>query len=382
MNRPLRYGMLLAFFCLPLLCVFGQSVRQRHTIIAYFAGGPSKVVTVKPQMLTHLIYAFCGLKGNKLYLRDSVTVRKLVALKKQNPQLKVLLMLGGWGGCESCSDLFRSQVNREAFAVSVKRACEKLGTDGIDLDWEYPAVEGYPGHKYSPDDKDTFTLLVQQLRKTLGTKYEISFAAGGFQEYLEKSIDWKPVMKEVDRVNIMSYDLVNGYSKVTGHHTALYSTPQLKESVDNAVTYMLDQGVPANKIVIGAAFYARVWQNVPPANNGLYQPATFRNTVAITGVSSYYTQANGYIYYWDDTAKAPFLYHPAKKLFVTFDNNESVRLKTRYMIDKGLNGIMFWQIAHDKTKESLLGTINDAIKQYSGSGELFNGTLKKTGLEK
>lgn len=359
-----KYVLLFFFVWIFTLSVPAQTSRD-YTVIAYFAGGSSKISTIKPKMITHVIYSFCGLKGNKLYLRDTLTVRRLVALKKQNPKLKVLLMLGGWGGCKTCSDLFTSVANREAFALSVKRANEKLGTDGIDLDWEYPAIEGYPGHKYTPEDKNTFTLLVQQLRKTLGPRYEISFAAGGFQEYLDKSIDWAPVMKEVDRVNIMSYDLVNGYSKITGHHTALYSTPQLKESADNAVTYLINQGVPAEKIVIGAAFYARVWQSVPPDNNGLYQPASFRNTVGISTVASYYTPSNGYAYYWDDTAKAPFSYNASRKLFVTFDNNRSVKLKTEYMMKKGLNGIMFWQIALDKNRESLLGTINDTIGRFS-----------------
>ena len=350
------YVFLLAFS----ISVSAQN-QSSYNIIAYFAGGSSKVSLVKPEKITHIIYTFCGLRGNRLYLADTVTVRRLVALKKRNPKLKVLLSLGGWGGCPTCSDLFTLAANREAFALSVKRANEKLGTDGIDLDWEYPAVEGYPGHKFVPEDKNTFTLLVQQLRRTLGTRYEISFAAGGFQKYLEQSIDWVPVMKEVDRVNIMTYDLVNGYSTITGHHTPLYSTPQLKESTDNAVSYILNQGVPANKIAIGAAFYARVWQNVGPENNGLYQPAKFRNTVGIKTVSAYYTATNGYNYYWDDVAKAPYLYNPTRRLFVTYDDNRSVRLKTAYMKEKGLNGIMFWQIALDKTSGSLLETIVDEV---------------------
>jgi len=358
------------FFNRYLLCflfvLIGANVNSQaqtdYTVTGYFHGGASNVSKVRPKLISHIIYSFCGLRGNRLYLRDTLTVRRLVALKKQNPRLKVLLSLGGWGGCKTCSDLFTSAENREAFALSVKRANEKLGTDGIDLDWEYPAVEGYPGHKFVPEDKNTFTLLVQQLRKTLGNRYEISFAAGGFQEFLEKSIDWVPVMKEVDRVNIMTYDLVNGYSTVTGHHTALYSTPYLKESADNAVTYLLNQGVSANKIVIGAAFYARVWQNVDSLNNGLYQAAVFRNTVGARTVAAYYTPANGYKYFWDDTAKAPFLYHPQKKLFVTYDDNRSVRLKTEYVVAKKLNGIMFWQIAHDKTQGSFLDTINETLK--------------------
>ncbi|MEJ5960888.1 glycoside hydrolase family 18 protein [Pedobacter immunditicola] len=355
-------GWLVCFFLLCLSLRASSQNKGNYSIIAYYAGDVSNLKSIQPRKVTHIIYSFCGLRGNRLFLQDTLTVKRLVAMKKQNPQLKVLLALGGWGGCKTCSDVFAVEENRRAFASSVKRAHEKLGTDGLDLDWEYPAIEGFIGHKFHPRDKESFTLLVQQLRKTMGNHYEITFAAGGFQEYLEQSIDWIPVMKEVDRVHIMSYDLVNGYSPVTGHHTALYATPQLKESTDNAVNYLLNLGIPSEKIVIGAAFYARVWENVAAVNKGLYQPAVFKNTVPAKLLAKYYTPANGYHYYWDGVAQAPFLYHPAKKLFVTFDDNRSIKLKTTYVMDKKLNGIMFWQIAHDKKKNSLLGTINEVMK--------------------
>lgn len=348
-------------FCMVVPC----RAQSPLNVIAYYAGGASGTGTINPHKISHIIYSFCSLRENKLYAGDVATIRKLVDLKKQNPRLKVLLSLGGWGGCPSCSDLFSSSSNRESFARSVLEVCRRLGTDGLDIDWEYPVIEGFPGHKFSPSDRDSFTELVRQLRKTLGPAYEISFAAGGFSEYLEKSIDWVPVIKEVDRVNIMTYDLVNGYSTITGHHTALYSTPRLKESADNAVKYLLQHGVPPGKIVIGAAFYARVWQDVPNAENGLYQHGIFRNTVSYRSFLSSYTATNGYMYYWDDTAKAPFFYNPSRKLFVTFDNSRSVRLKTEYALKNGLNGIMFWQIAHDSRKESLLDAINDEISNYS-----------------
>src|SRR5882672_9704476 len=149
-------------------------------------------------------------------------------------------------------------------------------TDGIDLDWEYPTIEGHPGHAFKHEDKANFTALIRELRKALGKKYEISFAAGGFQKFLDESVDWLAIMKEVDRVNIMSYDLINGYSTTTGHHTALYSNPLQKESAHNAIQYLIRLGVPSSKIVIGAAFYARVWENVSAKNNGLYQTGKFK----------------------------------------------------------------------------------------------------------
>jgi chitinase len=110
----------------------------------------------------------------------------------------------------------------------VKELLDYFKADGIDLDWEYPAISGFPGHRFVPEDKPNFTKLVMELRKAIGHKNEICFAAGGFTQFLEESIDWKKVMPVIDRVNLMTYDLINGFSTVTGHHTPLFSTPQQK----------------------------------------------------------------------------------------------------------------------------------------------------------
>ncbi len=78
-------------------------------------------------------------------------------------------------------------------------------------------------------------------------------------------------MPLLDKVNLMSYDLVNGYSKLTGHHTPLYSNSSQKPSADNAIRYLDSIHVPLNKLIIGAAFYAREWDSVANVSNGLYQ---------------------------------------------------------------------------------------------------------------
>ncbi len=183
---------------------------------------------------------------------------------------------------------------------------------------------------------------MEELRKTLGSKYEISFAAGGFQKYLEESVEWKKVMAIVDRVNLMTYDLINGYSVETGHHTALYSRAEQKESTDNCVQYLVRLGVPRNKLVIGAAFYGRSWENVEATDNGLYKSGKFKSFVDYRRIATECTPAKGFTYYWDDQVKAPYLYNPEQKLFVTFDDKKSIELKTRYVIDQKLDGIMFW----------------------------------------
>lgn len=358
--------LLILLLCLSMLKGIGQ-VNNKLEVIAYYAGGLSRLDSCDVRQLTQIIFSFGHLNGNQFHIRsarDTAVIQKMVDLKKINPTLKVLLSLGGWGGCETCSDVFSSAKNRKQFSKSFKKINEYFTTDGIDLDWEYPAVKGFPGHKFSPDDRKHFTKLVRRLRKTLGSQYELSFAAGISQKLLDSAIDWKKVMKKVDRVNLMTYDLAGGGTPYTAHHTHLYSTPQQQISADYAVEYLTKLGVPANKLVIGAAFYGKIWEGLPGSNAGLYQPAKFKNTIAYKNLVSELTEQNGFSNYWDDIAKAPFLCNLTQNLFVSYDNKRSIQLKTEYAINKKLNGIMFWQLASDAYTDGLLPTINEVKKNY------------------
>lgn len=361
MNTTIKAVFLFVFFFIQLF-VSGQ--KNNFTVTAYYTGDTAQINKFDPQKLTHIIFSFCHLNDNRLNVNtplDTLRIQKLVGLKKINPSLKVLLSLGGWGGCATCSDVFSTNAGRKEFAASVKELTDFFGTDGIDLDWEYPAIEGYSGHQYQPQDRENFTALIKKLRKSLGKKFEISFAAGGFQKYIDEAIEWEKIMKLVDRVNLMSYDLVSDYS-TTGHHTPLYSTTQQKESADKAITALLKKGVPAAKIVIGAAFYGRVWDSVAAVNNGLHQPGKFRSSIGYKDFETNFGEQQGFSYYWDSAARAPYLYNSATQLFVTYDDKHSLAEKIKYAMEKGLNGIMFWQLGNDVSENGLLEAIINAMK--------------------
>jgi chitinase len=336
-------------------------------VIGYYAGRGSALDSFSTEKLTHIIYSFCHLKGNRLSVNnanDSATIRHMVALKEKNPALKVILSLGGWGGCKSCPDIFSTRKGRKEFVRSAKELTEYFHTDGIDLDWEYPGLANVPGYPYTPQDKDHFTALIRSLRKKLGRGQEISFAAGGFTGYLRTSIDWKKVAPRVNYINLMSYDLVNGYSTVTGHHTALYSTPSQEESTDHAIRYLDSIGVPLSKVAIGIAFYARIFEGVDSINNGLYRTGKFQRGVPYRDQAKVLASDNGYVYHWDPVAQAPYVYNPGQRLFATFDDTVSVRLKTRYALEKHLGGVMFWELPEDRFTDGLLDVIDTTKKAW------------------
>lgn len=348
-----------------LLLLFGMGItsaqkNKKPDIIAYYTGDSKLIDEYEINKLDQIIFSFCHLKDGKLSVdsaKDSITIKHLVSLKVKNPRLKIVLSLGGWGGCEPCSQAFSTAEGRVRFAKSVKEVSDYFKVDGLDLDWEYPAIEGLPGHLFQPADKSNFTELLKSLRSTLGKKYELSFAAGGFQKYLDESIDWNAVTPLVNRINIMSYDLVNGYSQVTGHHTPLYSTSPNEESTNRAVEFLLKQGVPAEKLIIGGAFYTRTWINVENINNGLYQAGKHVEGVNFKDYAKTYTEANGWKYFWDDKAKAPYWYNAKTKSFATSDDIRSIKEKTEYVKSKKLGGIMFWELTLDSTRNGMVNAI-------------------------
>lgn len=164
-------------------------------------------------------------------------------------------------------------------------------------------------------------------------------------------------MPLVDRVNIMSYDLVNGYSKVTGHQAALYSGNPEAESTDRAVNYLLKLGIPSEKLVIGGAFYTRIWKNAANVNHGLYQTGEHMEGVPFREYTTYFTEANGWMYYWDKKVQASYWYNEKEGKFATGDDIASIKAKTNYVIKKNLGGIMFWEIVLDSYQNGLLDAI-------------------------
>lgn len=368
-NRKLALFYLIIFFVIT-SCInaskgkedkVNEGFKKDFKVIAYYTGSTGKIKNKKVEQLDEIIYSFLHLDRNRLNAsnqNDSASIAYLTSLKSINPDLKVLLSLGGWGGCETCSEVFSSQERRKEFSESVKEILIEHEVDGIDLDWEYPAIEGYPGHPFQPEDRVNFSYLVEELRRNLGQDYIISFAAGGSEEFLTKSIEWKKVMPFLDGVNLMTYDLVGGGSSRTGHHTALHSTKDQKASAENVVKFLDSIGVSREKIVIGAAFYARVWEQVEQTNHGLYQSGRFKEFILFRDLDNYFKQNEGYVKHWDEQAQAPYSYNLDSRTFATYDDSLSIAKKTQFAFDHGLRGIMFWQLSGDKDKNSLLDVIH------------------------
>ena len=78
-------------------------------------------------------------------------------LKSKNPNLKVMLAIGGWKmGTAPFTQIASSASSRNTFAQNALRFLRKHHFDGLDSDWEYPGSRGSP-----PQDRHNNVLLLQ-----------------------------------------------------------------------------------------------------------------------------------------------------------------------------------------------------------------------------
>jgi chitinase len=350
-----------------LLILPGLSNRLRaQQIIAYYSGKVKEINIFYNPRITEIIFSFCHLSGNRLTVdnkKDTLTIRALVALKKTNTRLKILLSLGGWGGCKTCSDVFSSDSGRLEFAESVLSLTNYFQTDGIDLDWEFPALAAYPEHPFKVEDKVNFTSLMKALREKLGKLKEISVICAGVSPFLEGSLDLPDIAPWVDRINLMTYDLIGSKTHLSGHHTPLYSTSWQTASADHAVHYLDSLKIPHKKICIGSAFYGREYLIINNQADGLNQPAVFQKFITMKDIRNEYADTQGYITHWDSVAMAAYKYNDQNKIFITYDDERSVAAKVKYVKDKKLNGIFFWEMRLDNPKEGLMDVIFREMKK-------------------
>ena len=70
-------------------------------------------------------------------------------LRQKNPDLKVMIAIGGWNeGVKKYSDMVSDGAVRKNFVESVVKFVELHEFDGLDLDWEYPG-DSERGGKHS-----------------------------------------------------------------------------------------------------------------------------------------------------------------------------------------------------------------------------------------
>ncbi|WP_300637221.1 glycosyl hydrolase family 18 protein [uncultured Oscillibacter sp.] len=315
------------------------------------------------ERFTQINYAFAKIEDGRAALgnpaRDAENLRELAGLRRRNPDLKIVLSLGGWDDSTGFSGAAASLENRKAFSQSCVDLLLAHDLDGVDLDWEYPVSGGAPGTAHLPQDKQNFTLLLRELRQALdrqgrrdGKSYVLSIAGAVNGGYLN-CIEPREVAEAVDHIFLMAYDLQGPWDAYAGFNAPLHAPtdgpPRYHSSVDSGVSAWLAQGVPAEKLVLGMPLYGYIYQGVSSRNGGLYQPFESAKSVPWDRVKDEYLSRSAYRRFRHQEAEVPYLY--GNRAFLSYDDPASIAAKADLARRRGLGGVGFWELSQDRDGE-------------------------------
>jgi len=341
---------------------------------------------------------------------------QLKKLKARHPNLRIVVSLGGWTYSKYFSDAALTQASRQKFVGSCIDMFLRgnlptgiLGDpaggqgvaagifDGFDLDWEYPGVLGHTGNHVRPEDKQNFTLLLQEFRSQLdafgsqngGKHYLLTAALAAGQDKIAK-LETNKIGPFVDFIDVMTYDMhgaweVNG---PTNFQSPLHDSPadpsaaippgSAKYNIDTAITawttglpaYGIPGGFPASKINLGIPFYARGWTGVPTgANHGLYQSATgptssfsFSQTPGVADFKELVAAGltNPANMFFDSVTQSAWIY--SGNNFYTLDTPQTIAIKDQYIMNRGLAGAFVFSLKEDDASTTLLNAVVNGLQ--------------------
>lgn len=308
-----------------------------------------------PQIVTHINYAFAEVyvtngeyKGFKL--RNEDRFKQVVALKSQNTNLKVCLSFtNGVENSDNTADKGFSAIAaddnaRKQFAKDCLDFVNKWNIDGIDMDWEFPGMT-YGSTYYDPaNDVDNFTLLMKQLRATLGNNKLLTYA--GYVKDVQATSDGKryidvmAVEPYVDFVNLMTYDM----DESPNFQSAISKSSSYWDCKRALAAYSA-VGHPFSKILLGIPFYVRHDYN----SGGLID---YKD---LSSLGSEYDIDN-----WDNDAKTPYVTLNGN-FYGSYDNVRSISIKGTWVGGLGLKGMMYWENSEDDDNNTLARAVWNAV---------------------
>ncbi|MDX2162300.1 MAG: glycoside hydrolase family 18 protein [bacterium] len=403
-QRRWLWGMMAALLCLPT----GQAAAQTPTpspyrVVAYYhyydiypENGTRLVWDIPVETITHLHYANIGISeagqcisvdeyadteylypGDRPVERLRGNFKQLPTLRQRNPNLQIIMVVGGWDNSHTFSTVAASAEGRERFAESCIAFMQEYGFDGIEIDWRYPVEGGRAGNAVSDADSANLTLLIETLRGALDAasidddrRYLLTMQLPGVQAQY-RHFEIENLHPLLDYLNLVSFGFEGSWSTMAAHIAPLYAstrdpreTEREAHSVDGAVRAYLNRGVPAQKIVVGVPFYGQAWQNVSPNDLfGLYQETGGIPNGTRAGGTLYYRDlapflaSSDYVRYFDDLALVPWMYNARRGIAISYENPESIRNKAAYVRSMGLGGLMGWALSYDSQDHRLLNAM-------------------------
>jgi chitinase len=267
----------------------------------------------------------------------------------------VLFTIGGAGTYDGFSGAIQP-ASRPSFVGNLVGFLTTHGYDGIDIDME----------PIQSSDYANYTAFIRDLRNALdaveadtGRNLLLTVAAQAPGAIC-------PVKDAFDQINIMTYDMSgpwdgwhSWYNAPIASGDETFPPPNDSRVVPSAEQFLqayLDAGCERSRLAISLDFYGYVWQGGTGTDTGGVTRArqVWADPPQVTPNVPYHDLASSYdleAARWDDDAGAAWLGidRPgnANDVFVTFDNEQTVTEKVRFVRENGLGGIAIWELTGD-----------------------------------
>ncbi|WP_253907999.1 glycosyl hydrolase family 18 protein [Arthrobacter sp. H20] len=319
---------------------------------------------------------------------------QLRQLKAANPGLRAVISLGGWTWSKNFSRAAATDESRKALVAScidlyIKgnlpiiegrggNAAAAGLFDGIDIDWEWPGTnKGLEGNGVDAEnDAENFRLLLQEFREQLDAYGESTGASYSLSAFLPanpvviEAGGWNDpeLFKFLDFGNIQGYDLWGTWEPgLTGHQGNLFDDPDdpredgERFSVDRTVSAYLDAGIDPAQLGLGLAAFGRGWMGADSAEPWLEATGPAPGGEE-RGLEDYDELREVGEEFTDVTLGAAWRFDGDQ--WWSYDNPETVRLKSDYILEKGLGGGMWWDLAGNRDG-SLFAVLSDQLRDAS-----------------
>jgi chitinase len=311
---------------------------------------------IRYQSLTHILHAFM-IPNADGSVGGFATYPELVQAAHLN-NVKVLVVLGGWGQSAGFSPMAADTVARHTFVANMTNFCVSTGYDGMDIDWEYPA---------NATDRTNFQLLVHELRQSFDTlvpRRLISIAAPS-TSWSGQWFDVWTMKDDLDWIGMMTYDFYGSWTAKAGPNSPLFGSFSTNSEgwIDYSASYYTGRGVPRAKLLIGTPFYGWVFNA-----STYYGTSTGAVQAAYSAIFPHLSQ--GWSAHWDDVGNIPYMINPAATQVITYDDSLSVAAKCTYVVNNNLAGTIIWALGQDKigTRQPLLEVIGAMLRPTTGVG--------------
>lgn len=381
-----------------------QDAKPGNIVAAYFASwdtyGKNKyeVNDIEPvaHKLTHVKYAFAkpnAITGKCELLDPWADVRadlerrtklggnfaKLIELKKKFPHLKILLSIGGGADSKSISEIARKGMT-DTFIQSCVDILDsftyqfvhsKTGNresilfeypelfDGIDFDWEWL------NNNVPPADAAAFEKIILSLRQLLNDRAKrvkrkaLLTVAIQPNAKVYKALPLGKVVNAVDWFNLMAYNFATSGGHSVGFNAPLCNQWVPRYGIDHVCNGLMSLGIPPGKIVLGIPLYGHVYDQAQEKIGSPFKQTGVTGALTYDLIKARYLNNDACHQRWDAVSKVPYVYCPADKLFVSFDNQKSVQEKYNFAQMKSLGGVVFWKLSGDDDQHSLVHVVNE-----------------------